>query len=46
MRTLLAGMLHRWKLVMGLAIALLVFSVMVGISGAYVLRTPAQKRFA
>jgi cytochrome c-type protein NapC len=38
-------MLHRWKLVMGLAIALLVFSVMVGISGAYVLAHTSTEAF-
>ncbi len=42
---MLSSLFHRWKLVIGLAIALLVFSVMVGISGAYVLAHTSTEAF-
>lgn len=45
MSGILKSMRQRWKLVIGLAIALLLFSVGVGISGAYVLAYTSTEEF-
>jgi cytochrome c-type protein NapC len=45
MRALLKSMRNRWKLVLVLATGLLVFSVSVGISGAYVLAYTSTEEF-
>ena len=45
MRSFILKMLPRWKLIVGLALALMVFSVSVGISGAYVLAHTSTEEF-
>jgi nitrate/TMAO reductase-like tetraheme cytochrome c subunit len=45
MKNLLQTLRARWKLVLGLALGLLVFSVSVGISGAYVLAYTSTEKF-
>ncbi|BCO25185.1 denitrification system component NirT [Rhodoferax lithotrophicus] len=45
MTEMLKKMRQRWKLVLGLAVGLLIFSVSVGISGAYVLAYTSTEEF-
>jgi cytochrome c-type protein NapC len=45
MKSLLSKMLAHWKLVIGLGVALMIFSVTVGISGAYVLAYTSTEEF-